>query len=317
MEGAIRSAARVAYKAVASTLVRSYVRRELPGWGAAYRFLIGDYRRDWFWQGSDRKWVRGKLHGYEMSLDIGRWSNRATYFLDRYYDLPTQLLLQKLLRPGMVFIDVGANEGMMTLCARALVGEHGRIFAFEPNPAPRSILAANLERNSIENVLVFDCGLSDASGHLKLTVPTANWGEGSFGRPSYDSRSVHIVECTVCVGDELLQLEQPNVIKVDVEGFELRVLKGLTKVLQSARPVVITELVEQHLKGAGASARSLVDFMRRLDYSPYQLGTLRRRLGQELALTPLDIDAPPPACDVVWYPTECSAKALTDLSQSE
>ena len=44
-------------------MVRPYTRRELPGWGYLYRHLIGDYRRDAFWQGQPERWIRGKLHG--------------------------------------------------------------------------------------------------------------------------------------------------------------------------------------------------------------------------------------------------------------
>jgi hypothetical protein len=69
-----------------------------------------------------RTWMRGKLHGYEMSLDLGNWSNRQTYFLGRFYDLPTQLVLLSCLRPDDIFVDIGANEGMISLLASRLVG---------------------------------------------------------------------------------------------------------------------------------------------------------------------------------------------------
>jgi hypothetical protein len=84
------------------------LRRESPGWGRLSGAAISSGKPD-RWSGYPRRWVRGKLHGYEMSLDIGCWPNRTTFFLERWSNLPVQLLIQAILRPGDTMLDI-ANE---------------------------------------------------------------------------------------------------------------------------------------------------------------------------------------------------------------
>ena len=57
--------------------LRPYISRELPAWGPIYKALVGDFDADQRWTGFKRRWERGKFHEYEMSLDLGYWSNRA------------------------------------------------------------------------------------------------------------------------------------------------------------------------------------------------------------------------------------------------
>jgi len=97
--------------------VRPYTMRELPGWGRLYELLVGGYRRNQRWTGFAPRWVRGKLHGYDMLIDLASWSNRDTYFLGRFYDVPNQLLIKALVQPGETVVDIGANEGMISLVA--------------------------------------------------------------------------------------------------------------------------------------------------------------------------------------------------------
>src|SRR4051812_18642998 len=75
-----------------------YTRRELPGWGRLFR-AAGLLRDNW-WSGTGSRQITGKLHGYQMVLNLDNWSDRHTYFVGRYYDLASQLLLQKSLRSG-------------------------------------------------------------------------------------------------------------------------------------------------------------------------------------------------------------------------
>jgi FkbM family methyltransferase len=164
---------------------RPYISWELPGWGRVYSLFDGGYRADqeWAWLGT--RWVRGKLHGYDMFVDLGQWSNRQTFFLRRLYDLPTQLVLQRYLRAGDTFIDIGANEGAISLLASRLVGSQGRVLSFEPNPRPRAIFQATIDRNKISNITVIPFGLGDRDDTLQMTAPKINSGEGSFGKSNY------------------------------------------------------------------------------------------------------------------------------------
>jgi FkbM family methyltransferase len=222
-----------------------------------------------------------------MSVRIGGWSNRTTYFLGRFYDLPTQLLMQAVVRPGDCVVDIGANEGMMSLLAARLVGEEGRVIAFEPSPVPRAIFQANLDRNGIRNVEIRGEGVADAAGELELFVPAVNTGEASFTTLAYEEGER--VRCPVVVGDEALASVSPDFIKIDVEGLEGRVLRGLGDTLERARPMVSMEMVRGHLERDGKTPEALCDMLESLGYRGRRLslGGGRRKV---LALKPIQRD---------------------------
>jgi FkbM family methyltransferase len=279
--------------------LRPYIGRELPGWGRLYSAFVGDYRADhkWAWLGT--RWVRGKLHGYEMQLDLGHWSNRQTFFLRRLYDLPTQLILKKLLKAGDIFVDIGANQGGMSLLACRLVGPTGGVISFEPNPRPREIFRANIERNVISNISLLPFGLGDRDGTLQLTVPRINSGEGSFGKSNYKPEDIDVVQCDIRCGDEILSETTPALIKIDVEGFELHVLKGLNATISRTHPPIIMEMISGHLTNCGTKLEDLVSFMISHRYQPFGAGLQRSWFRHDLKLSKISFGSNIEA-DVLW-----------------
>ncbi len=134
----------------------------------------------------------------------------------------TQLAMKAILREGDAFIVVEANEGALSLLASRLVGS-GHVIAFELNPKPRSMLEAAINRNRISIITVHPIGLGAFDATLPLSFPKVNSGEGSFGRSVYSSGDVEIIQCDVRRGDGILAGEEPKLIKIDVEGFEMNV----------------------------------------------------------------------------------------------
>lgn len=270
------------YRKAVIGLIRPYIKRELPGWGYLYRTLVGSFEKDWIWRGERERWVKGKLHDYEMSVRIEGWSNRQTFFLERFYDLPTQLLLKRALREGDTFLDIGANEGMITLLGSRLVGPHGKVISFEPNPGPGGILKRSLLRNAILNVELHDVGLGGEEAELSLFVPFVNTGEGSFTAPNDNSKGEYVT-CSVLVGDAVIAERSPRLVKIDVEGFEKHVLRGLEGTLKSAKPVICMEMIRGHLARDGQTPEVLYDCLERLGYAASRLVLVNRN---ELALRP-------------------------------
>src|SRR4051812_49721366 len=86
-------------------LALPYSRRELPGWGKLLRALgVFEQKR---WNDAPTRVLRGKLHGFEVTLHLSDWSDRQFYFTRRYYDLETSLLVMAAVRAGDTFVDVG------------------------------------------------------------------------------------------------------------------------------------------------------------------------------------------------------------------
>jgi FkbM family methyltransferase len=301
-----------------SLLALPLIRLEVPGWGRLARLAhVFDTSENGPWHTAPTRRVRGKWHGYSMDLNLSDWSERQTYFLARYHDLHLQRLIDRCVRPGERVVDVGANIGMLTLHAAARVGPAGVVDSFEPNPVCCRRIEAVLARNNIRQVRLHPMGLSDAPASLVLSILQNHTGMGTLAAVDPSARVTARVEVPVRVADEVL-LSDPRpvvLVKIDVEGFETRVLRGMRQLLQRDKPIVTTEIVDVWLKRAGSSVTELLELMTQLGYEGFGLGTRRRLLRHTLHLTPSASPGvlPPGASDVVWIPHEAAKNSRERL----
>jgi len=280
-------------------IVRPYVVREYVGWGKVYSAFVGDYRRDWFWNDSPIKSIRGKLHGYTMHLDLSKWSDRSTYFLGRWYDLEMQLFLSDLIKRGDTVIDVGANRGMFALAASRLLGDLGKVICFEPNPGCLRLLNQEIVSNDIKNIVVHPVGLGEREEELALSVPFISSGEGTFGTSQYGEEATYKIKAKIMKGDDLLGEQNPCLIKIDVEGFECNVIAGLTKTINRHHPIIVTEVVPELLGACGFSVADLVRLMQRNGYEGYKLSLTTKSGRYTWGVAPLST-ADSSHYDAVW-----------------
>ena len=275
--------------------VRPYTYKELPGWGALYSMFVGGYEREWLWSDHPTRSIKGKIHGYEMVLNLSRWPDRSAFFLGRWYDLGTQLLLKEVLEIGDVVVDVGANYGMFALVASKFVGSTGEVICFEPNPRCVTHLENLILINGISNISVNGVGLSDETTELTLTIPTINSGEATFGKSQY--ANVDRISVPVGRGDDYLKGAKPSFIKIDVEGYEYRAAVGLIDTIRNNHPIVITEIVNRHLGAAKTSASEIINLMQGMGYVGLAISTQRDEVTQSLRL---HMPTSGQDCDIVW-----------------
>jgi FkbM family methyltransferase len=194
---------------------------------------------------------------------------------------PAVRVMQSLLRPEDVAIDGGANIGLFTLLAAAEVGRLGRVIACEPSPTTMRLLRGNVDRNGFDWVDLREVALSSEPGRSRLRVFTPGSGFSSFA-PADTSRGVE-VEVEVATLDDVASdvLERLRLVKLDVEGAELRALRGATRVLQWARPDFIVELEPEHLERQGGSIREVQELFDDAGYVGYWIreGRLERLPG--------------------------------------
>jgi FkbM family methyltransferase len=298
---------------ILSKLITPYTRRELPGWGRLLGMAGGYSERAWSSAGTER--VRGKWHGYLMTLDMADAADRLAYFIGRYHDLPSQLFLRQVLKRGETFVDVGANTGMMTLLGAGLVGPSGRVYSFEPNPGMFARVKADVELNHATQVSMHQVGLSDRRDELVLKVLASKNCLGTFAAVDGGGDLPITAEYRVPVieGDEALGSapSAPMAIKIDVEGFECHVLRGLSQTLATRRPVVMTESLPWILERAGSSIGEMFDIMQGHGYLGYELRKERRSLRYQLAVSSVAKAADVEASDMAWvHPKSLHAARL-------
>jgi FkbM family methyltransferase len=176
------------------------------------------------------------------------------YYWSGTHEEAVQQAVVDILKPGATFWDIGAHIGFFSLLASRLVGDAGRVHAFEPMTENRQRLLTAVELNQGNNLTVHAVAVAGASGEAVLHAhpSTTMWTLV----PERGETAGITVPCSTL--DELAQsLESPDLIKIDVEGAEVSVLRGGWGFLQRARPHVIVEFSDPALL---AEARSLLPF---------------------------------------------------------
>jgi FkbM family methyltransferase len=193
-------------------------------------------------------------------------------FAFREYYEPELVYLERVLSPGKVFIDVGANFGVFTLIASKLVGGFGRVFAFEPTAQSFAILRQNIALNDFSNVRAFQVALAQARGQAWLYHgwdPVGN----SLGMDHLCGDKGETVQTEAL--DNLLEdngVDRVDAIKIDVEGAEELVLRGAIRSITKHSPVVIFEYNPGCAARLGLSPDGARNFLESLGYEFVVLG---------------------------------------------
>lgn len=211
-------------------------------------------------------WVNGLLFNADLNNEIGR-----CLYLSGCFEPNECAFLAKLLRPGMVFVDAGANEGMFTLLA-AKADAH--VLAFEPSNRERERLKANLNINQLENVEVLPYALYDHPGEAQLTLAQERYaGHNTLGNLRDTSISVAGHQAVaLCRLDEIVDernIGHVDLIKMDIEGAEYAALHGGVRLIERDHPTMVIEFNEEALHAQGTSITELGDWLRRLGYVLY------------------------------------------------
>ncbi len=197
----------------------------------------------------------------------------------RYGDYEPDILaiLIKHLKSDMDFVDVGANIGLFAVAAASRLHD-GRVLAIEPTSGAFNRLQKNIERNGVTNVVTVKTAVSDQKGSIEISQIVGREEYSTIGTMTHPS----VVDAATQVVTELVPMTtvdtlvaehglRPALMKVDVEGAELGVLKGACETLRKWRPVIISEISEKMLGTLGGSRDDLVSFIEQQNYSVYSI----------------------------------------------
>jgi FkbM family methyltransferase len=250
-----------------------------PGWTFGREYFVEHRwmatRRGVLW----RHALRNKLQvplvlpwhaGTKVEVSLGTDESFCVYVAGSFE--PNEFaFLDRTLRRGMTFIDVGANDGLYTLFAAARVGRRGRVVAIEPSSRERRILERNVKRNRLRNVTVVPVAVADRAGEATLQIaPTLHGGHNTLGAFAYQGvEAIDWEQVPVETLDglaERLGVSKVDAIKIDVEGAEVKVLDGAHKLLSACRPLLLIEANDEALRNQAASTNQLLTSLRALDY---------------------------------------------------
>lgn len=216
-----------------------------------------------------------------------RWSYVAPFhdtnkrFFDYWADdLPELQLLWSLLKPGMVFMDIGAYHGIYSLIAAKRLGSTGQVVAFEPSPRERHRLKLHLRWNGIRTVRVEACALSSGTSSCAFFQVVSGDTTRNGLRAPASADAVKELPVTTTSLDQYvskMSLRRLDIIKLDVEGAELDTIRGATKVLTDLRPIFICEVLDATSQVWGYEARQTISTLKAFDFDWFDIqsdGTL-------------------------------------------
>jgi FkbM family methyltransferase len=227
-----------------------------------------------------------------MALDPAH--TNLMYFGD--YGLEVAIVLERFLKPGMTFVDVGANVGYFSALALSLVGTNGHVHSFEPVPSIFAHLEKVARANPQYDLVCNMCGLGENDDVSTISVAgsvNAGWNTMVPGQMS-SSIALETMSVKVQRLDEYLfsrGVGSVGLIKIDVEGFELPVLRGTQAFFERTlhKPPIICEVVPSAYSKLGCSLPDLRAFLNRYGYHCYD----------PVSLDPLDVTTLSGAPDVL------------------
>lgn len=169
------------------------------------------------------------------------------------------------IKPDITVLDIGADIGYYTLLFAKLVGPKGKVYSFEPIPKAKWYLDENIKNNKLNNVETFSFALFDKQGHVCLEDP-------------FIKSKINLSKKTLRKNDIMVEMkifdswrpneiiEKVDLVKIDVEGAEMNILRGMKATLQNERPSILVEVHPYQLKSFGFTASDLVEFLTTFAY---------------------------------------------------
>lgn len=227
----------------------------------------------------------GKLNGHKMFF---RPYYVGFFLKDEYEPDVTKIFLNEI-HEGDIVIDIGANIGYFTLLAARLVGEKGKVFAFEPEPNNYDLLLKNIEINNYKNVIPIQKAVSNENKTTKLFLrqdsSMNSLLEGFNANPSIGDISIDTVTIDNFFKDNPLK-SKIKLIKMDIEGAEMQAILGMLDLIKENKElVIITEFNPSFIRKSGFEPQ---DFLSKIN----EFGFLCKIISEsnDLELNKLEID---------------------------
>ncbi len=191
---------------------------------------------------------------------IRRWKLDMLFGM---YEKDTCALFKKILKPGMVVVDIGAHIGYFTRLFSALVGKRGCVYAFEADPTNYALLEQNTRGRG--NVCREQLALTDRGGVIDFYHYDDKSGAHSTlpNVPlNFAKKKITVISTTLDSWREQKHIQRVDIIKMDIEGGEVSALRGMTRTLASAK-ILVTEFAPAWIEAAGSTPLAFLQSIER------------------------------------------------------
>lgn len=188
------------------------------------------------------------------------------------YEVPIQNIFAQHLHEGDVFYDIGANVGFFSVIAAQLVGKTGKVYAFEPGEGNANSVRHNARLNNFNQIEVIEKAVSHTSGEGQLLLAKYSGGHALATADAPPDLAGEVTVDLVSIDDLIAQnlIAPPNFVKVDVEGAELDVLKGMTETIKTYQPTIIYEVDDGDRAAYERKYQELAAFFESFNYQVTQ-----------------------------------------------
>ena len=223
------------------------------------------------------------IQGHKMYLDTlfepisvtGVWEPLQTQYI------------KNNVKEGDFVIDLGAHIGYFTLIFSELVGKNGRVFAFEPNPKNFSLLKKNVLVNNFKNIELVQKAVSDKEGKIKLFLSDTNTGDNRIFDINDHMKTIYIESIKL---DNFLKSELSKIsfIKMDIQGAEVKALRGMLSLLDKNKPLkIISEFWPFGIKGAGDKPEEFLNMLVNLNFKMNRINHIDKKI-ESIEISDLD-----------------------------
>jgi len=201
-----------------------------------------------------------------LTIHLDDWIQQQVYFLGDY-EKPEIDYISEYLKAGDVFVDIGANIGLFSLNASKVVGDQGKVVAFEAFSSNFKQFKNNISINNFKNIISENKAISNQNSTIEILYNEKDHNIGMASAFLKDFTSREIVESTTL--DEyasIHNISKIDLIKIDIEGGEYHAILGMTKILSERKPQVIMEINHQTLQDSGHTEKEIIDLFGRFNY---------------------------------------------------
>jgi FkbM family methyltransferase len=221
---------------------------------------------------------------YEFNFNINSQYLKQTYF--NIYRLDLIDIMKKKLKKGSIFLDIGANVGYISAIGASIVGKSGQVHSFEPIPDCALCLEKMKALNPEYNLFVNSFACSDKEGFSNIDLSTSdirlNTMVPNFIKKEDLKENISVPVCRLDNYIHENDLKNIAFIKIDVEGFELKVLKGLQKYFEqikpTERPPIYCEIVPTVYPLLQLSLESLKNYMEQYSYNAFDCKDVSKKI---------------------------------------